>query len=250
MDLQIAGRRALVTGGTRGIGLAIAEELAREGCRVAVCARSNESLERVRGRFAAIAADVSKEADAARAVAETVRELGGIDILVNNAGGSLGGGGFTESTVEQWRGVLDVNLMGTLYASKAAVSHMKSGRWGRIVNITSIWGRESGGGAAYNAAKAAVTSLTKAMAQDLAQYGILVNSVAPGSIWFEGGGWDRKQKADPGGIADFVDREFPLKRFGAPVEVAAVVALLASERASLVSGASWVVDGSQGRSNL
>lgn len=250
MDLGLKGKAALVTGGTRGIGLAIAEELAREGCRVAVCARSATSLEAVRERFAVVQADVSQQPDAQRCVAEALAGLGQLDILVNNVGGSLGGGGFLASTAEQWRAVVDANLMSTLYMSKAAVPHMMERKWGRIINVSSIWGRESGGGAAYNAAKSAVISLSKAMANDLAIHGILVNAVAPGSVWFPGGGWDKRQKSDPAAIGAFVEREMPLGRFGKPEEVAAVVALLASERASLVTGACWTVDGSQSRSNL
>ena len=113
--------------------------------------------------------------------------------------------------------------------------------------IASIWGREAGGGPSYNVAKAAEISLAKAMARDLAKDNIRVNSVAPGSILFPGGGWDRRSKADPEGMKAFVERDFPFQRFGKPEEVAAVVTFLCSPRASWVHGACVVVDGGQGR---
>ena len=251
MDLGLKGRVAAITGGTRGIGLAIAELLAEEGAHVAVCARSEKSLEAVRNKgWLAMAADMTREADAHCFIDATTQKWGRLDIRINNVGGSLGGGGFQQSSVDQWRAVLDANVMSALYASKAAIPHMKQAGWGRIIHIASVWGRESGGGAAYNAAKAALISMSKSMAQDLAKDGILVNAVAPGSVWFPDGGWDKRMQADAAKIEAFVKSDMPLGRFGQPQEVAAVVALLASDRAGLVTGACWAVDGSQGKSNI
>ena len=251
MDLGLKGRVAAITGGSRGIGLAIAELLAAEGAQIAVCARSESSLDAVRDKgWLAVAADMTREEDAQRFIDATTHKWGRLDILVNNVGGSLGAGAFTQTTTDQWRAVFDANFMSTLYASKAAVPHMQRAAWGRIIHISSVWGRESGGGAPYNAAKAAVISLSKSMAQDLAKYGILVNVVAPGSVWFAGGGWDKRMQEDPSRIEGFVKANLPLGRFGKPEEVAAVVALLASDRASLVTGSCWSVDGSQGKSNI
>ena len=121
---------------------------------------------------------------------------------------------------------------------------------GAIVMIASIWGRESGGRMTYNAVKAAEISLGKSLAQQLAPHNIRVNSVAPGSILFPGGSWHRRQQAEPDGIAEFVTRELPFGRFGRPEEVGAVVAFLASARASWISGASITVDGCQSKSNI
>lgn len=251
MHLGFKDRVAIVTGGTRGIGLATAKALAWEGCHVAVCGRTRESLQaaEVEGLHA-YEVDLNIEQQTSAFVDAVHARFGRLDILVNNAGGSLGGGGFGVSTVDQWRRVMEINLFAALAASKAAVPHMQRLQWGRIIHISSIWGKEGGGGAAYNAAKAALISLSKSMARDLAKDGILVNTVAPGSVLFAGGGWEKRMQADPQGIAEFVGRDLPLGRFGSPEEVARTVVFLASEAASLITGSCLVVDGGQSHSNV
>ncbi len=270
MDLGLAGKVALITGGSRGIGRMIGLGLAQEGCFVAFTGRTLATLEKTAGEIAAvlgkgvpnfqaethkpaslpIQADMSKEEDISRAIEQVVKTYGRLDILVNNVGGSLGGGGFDRSDIAQVRGVLDINLVAGYAASKAAVPHMRTVGGGHIIFISSVWGRESGGALAYNLGKAAEISLAKNMALELAKDNILVNSVAPGSILFPGGSWAKRVTADPDGMAAFVKQEMPLGRFGTPEEVANVVVFLASERASLVTGASWSVDGSQSKSNI
>jgi len=134
--------------------------------------------------------------------------------------------------------------------SQLVLGPMVERGWGRVVMITSVWGREAGGFPAYNAAKAAEISLAKSLAREYGRTGVTVNAVAPGSVLWEGGGWDRRQKADPEGIADFIRHEMPMGRFGTVEEVADVVAFLCSRQASLVTGACIAVDGGQGRSNI
>jgi 3-oxoacyl-[acyl-carrier protein] reductase len=180
-------------------------------------------------------------------VDRTVDAFGGIDVLVNNLG-VAGGASLLDTSDEEWQRAFDYTLFPAIRASRLAVPHMVPRGGGAIVMIASIYGREAGGRMTYNAVKAAEISLAKSLAQQLAPNGIRVNSVAPGSILFPGGSWHKRLEADPDGIADFVRRELPFGRFGRPEEVGAVVAFLASSRASWISGASVTVDGCQSRS--
>ena len=251
MDLGLAGRCAIVTGATRGIGREIARTLVAEGARVAVVARGEDRLRAVERELGVtgIAADLGGEDGCAQAFQEAESALGQVDVLVNNLGGRAGTS-WTDTGVPELESTMALNLHAAVRMSRLALPGMRSRGWGRIVVIASIYGRETGGAPSYNAAKAAEISFAASLAREVGGQGVLVNSVAPGSILFEGGSWHRRQKADPAGIAGFVERELPLGRFGRPEEVAAVVAFLCGENASLVNGACWTVDGGQSRSNL
>jgi 3-oxoacyl-[acyl-carrier protein] reductase len=257
MDLQLAEKVAVVTGSSKGLGAAIAAALVQEGCRVTICARNEgplagaaAALRQLPGaseRVFAVVADVSTTGGVEKVINETVTRFDGLDILVNNVGLARGST-IVDTSDREWHEAVDQTLFPAIRASRLAVPHMRKRGGGSIVMIASIWGRESGGRMTYNAVKAAEISLAKSMAQQLARDNIRVNSVAPGSILFPGGSWDRRQKEDPAGIAEFVMRELPFGRFGRPEEVGAVVAFLASARASWISGASVPVDGCQSRS--
>jgi 3-oxoacyl-[acyl-carrier protein] reductase len=259
MDLGLTDKVAVVTGSSRGLGLASARALVAEGCRVVLCARGAETLAEAAleveaaakrpNMIATVQADVSTAAGVDLVVNRAVEVFGGLDILVNNVG-KAGGSDLLGTTDAEWQAAFDETLFPAIRASRAAVPHMKARGGGAIVMITSIWGRESGGRMTYNAVKAAETSLAKALAQQLAPANIRVNSVAPGSIMFPGGSWHKRQQSDPAGIADMIKRDLPFGRLGRADEVANVVAFLASPRASWISGASVVVDGCQGKSNL
>jgi 3-oxoacyl-[acyl-carrier protein] reductase len=248
MDLGLSGRTALVSGGTRGIGLAIARALAAEGARVVVAARTPSDVEQVARELGGTgaAADLTTEEGCRAAI-----EAGGgePEILVNNLG-LRAGSGWHDTGVAELGAAMAGNLFPAVRLSQLALPAMRRRGWGRIVVVSSLFGREAGGAPAYNVAKAAEISFVKSLAREVGRDGVTVNSVAPGSILFEGGSWWRRQQADPEGIAAFVERELPLGRFGSPEEVAAVVAFLCSAAASLVAGACWAVDGAQGRSNI
>jgi len=161
--------------------------------------------------------------------------------------GSGGAGSFDQATAPQWKDVMDRNLMSAVWCSQRAVELMRERGGGCIVHINSIYGREYAASAPYTAAKAGVTALTKEMAVDLARHRIRVNGVAPGSIFFPGGSWDRRQKAQPEKVEKLLREEIPWGRFGTPEEVADIVVFLCSERARWVTGATLPVDGGQGR---
>jgi 3-oxoacyl-[acyl-carrier protein] reductase len=256
MDLGLSGKVAVVTGGSKGIGRSIVLDLAAEGCKIAFSARGAESLQatakaaRERGaEVLPVAADMTEAEDVERLIHETAEAFGGIDILVNNVGGSRGGVTW-ETPDEDWEVAFDLNLFVAVRATRLVIPIMRQRGGGRIINISSIYGRESGGAMTYNASKASMNSWSKSLAKQLATEGILVNVVAPGSVLFPGGSWERRQQENPEFIANFVKTDMPLGRFGRPEEVSAMVTFLASDRASLMTGACVNVDGCQSRSTI
>lgn len=256
MDLELRGKVALVTGASRGIGKGTALGLAEEGCHVAICARTPEPLQAAAEELhaknvqvLALPQDVTNATHTERIVQQCIAKFGRIDILVNNVGGNRRGP-FEATSDADWETILNVNLTAHIRMSRAVLSQMRRQGGGVILFISSIFGRESGGAnlSIYNTTKSALISLAKIMAVELAPDNIRVNSVAPGSIRFPGGSWDKRCLDDPEGMKAFVARELPLGRFGSVEEVANVVVFLASERASLVTGACINVDGGQSRS--
>jgi len=256
MDLGLQDKIAIVTGASRGIGNRIALALAAEGAKLAICARNEEGVKSAAAELVAkgaeveaIVADATQPEDAKRIVAATQERFGRVDILINNVGGSVWTP-FAEISDEEWLHVFNLSFFSSVRVSRAAMPLMEEQGGGSIINISSIYGRETGGPISYNAAKAAMISMTSNLAQEAAAKNIRVNTVAPGSIIFPGGSWERKQKEDPETIKAFVDNNIAFGRFGTPEEVADVVAFLASERSSWVTGACLNVDGGQSKSQI
>jgi 3-oxoacyl-[acyl-carrier protein] reductase len=253
MDLGLAGKVALVTGGSRGIGRAIALALAGEGCKVAICARGGEQLARALAEihnlgteaFAEVA-DVRSRREVEAFVAKSAEALGGVDILINNVGGSAGGT-LLESSEEDWAETFDLNLFHAVRTTRAVLPHMRERGGGAVVIVSSISGWKPGPRAQYGSAKAAEIFLAGALAIELAEYNVRINAVAPGSIFFPGGGWERFSGEQPERYEAFRGREFPAGRLGSAEEVADVVAFLVSPRAAWINGAMVPVDGAQGR---
>ena len=263
MDLGIRGRVALVTGGSKGIGFAIAAGLAREGVRVAVCARDEAALaaaaERlaVGGSVVAVAGDVSTAEGCRRVFDETCRHFGSADILVNNAGGSSGPAGFLALSDANWLDTFEATLMSAVRLARLAIPPMQQRHWGRIIMISSTSGHQPDVVVPhYNAAKAGLINLAKTLSLDLAADNILVNCVCPGLVRtaaVEAAAEIRlrEQGTDVAAMTadEMVDayfgprRPIPLGRVGAPDDVAGMVCLLCSEQAAWITGACVDVDG-------
>ena len=252
MDLQLKDKVVLVTGGSKGIGLAIASAFLDEGAKVAIAARGKEALQEARSSFGSvltIEADLTEERAREQVISRVLEEYGTIDVLVNNVGGS-NGGATEETDLSLFHEAFELNYFSAVHFSKLVLPILKEKQSGSIINISSIFGRESGGKATYNSAKAAMISFTKSLADEVIGYGIRVNGVAPGSILHPTGNWQKRIEQDPEKMKRFVENEIPAGRFGTAEEVANVVTFLASSKASWVVGATLNVDGGQSRSNF
>ena len=248
MDLKLKGKRVIVTGGSRGIGLAIAEEFAKEGAAVSICARGQQALDEAcklietagEGEVHAKTCDVSDPIALKEYIESAVAAFNGLNILVNNPSG------FGRTDDEQgWQVGLDVDLMALVRASWAAVPHIEKTGGGALIHTSSISGLTSSlRTPPYGAVKAAVIQYTKTQALQLADKNIRVNCIAPGSIEFPGGTWDDAKKNNPALYAG-IQNSIPFGRLGEPGEVARLAVFLGSDAASWITGETIAVDGGQ-----
>ncbi len=256
MDLGLKDKVAVIAGGSRGIGKYIANALGGEGVQLVLLARGAEALQKTVKELAdsgvaveGLPVDLTSP-DSGTVVSDFVRKrFGKLDIYIGNSGGNRRKP-FAETTDQDWNDIIETNFLGHVRMSRSLLPLLSEDRSGAIIFIASIFGREAGGPglSIYNATKSAIISTAKIMSIELASSGVRVNSVAPGSIRFPGGSWDKRCLSDPEAMDKFIEANIPLGRFGKADEVADVVTFLASERASLVTGACINVDGGQSHS--
>jgi 3-oxoacyl-[acyl-carrier protein] reductase len=253
LELGIAGRGALVTGGSAGIGLAIAQALAAEGAHVAIAARTQSHVDAAvtalgghEGGHRGYTVDLAAQ-DGPSSLLVACADFGAIDILIHNLGGTLGVND-PLAPIERWRDVFRLNLEVAIELNDALLSPMSERGWGRIVSVLSLGAREHSGTIAYGTAKAALGAYTRGLARNVARQGVVVTAVSPGATLTENGHWAQQQLTDPERVATYLKTETMRGRFVEAREVAAVVTFLASEAASACSGTFVGVDAGQGRS--
>lgn len=255
MNLGLVGKVALITGGSHGIGLATAVNLAREGCDIAICSRTKLRLHKAKNLIEAVGmncftsvVDVHNQEDIVDCISSVMRLYGHIDILINNVGGGgrWGTDSFENTDESVWLEVFEKNTMAAVSFTKLVVPNMRKRKWGRVITVTSTLGKQGGGRPWFNVAKAAQTAFMKNLSlnKELVRDGITFNCVAPGCIMIPDTGWAEMANNNYEEFRAFEDN-LPFGRLGTPEEVASVITFLCGEQASLVNGGSIAVDGAE-----
>jgi len=253
VDLGIRGKRAVVTGGGRGLGKSIALNLAKEGVKVCIVSRTQEDLTALleelggenEGHFA-LACDLTIDGKPEEATKELQKHFGNPDIVINNLGGTLD---IKDPfcSLEEWRRVWRFNIEVAIELNNLLIPHMRDQEWGRIVNISSISSLENQGPVTYCSAKAALTAYSRSMGRVLAPDGVVMTSLLPGAVFTEGGYWDYTSKSSPEHVKKYLDERMAIKRFGTLDEIGTVATFLCSNQISFCTGSSFLVDGGQGK---
>ena len=256
MDLGIKNKVALVTAASQGLGKASAIELANEGVKLAICSRDqdkiNQTAEEIQnltgGEVLAVKADLDSTDDIENLIKEIENKFNTVDILVNNTGGPKAGF-FDDLSDEDWLKTFESTFLSAVRVTRKVLPFMKKNKWGRIINIASIYGREYGGSAPYMAAKAALIAATKHTAINLAKTGVTANCIAPGSIKHEKGSWEKfVNNNNEATVNNFIEKNLPMGDFGYPEAVGDTVSFLASENSKMILGTCLNVDGGQSNS--
>jgi NAD(P)-dependent dehydrogenase (short-subunit alcohol dehydrogenase family) len=250
MDLGITGKKALVTGGGRGLGRSIAACLAQEGVQVAVVSRSQKDMESFvsehGSEHAGLVYDLMPEGNPAKMVEELYDQIGKPDLIVHNVGGNLD---ITDPycSVEEWRKVYRFNLEIAVELNVLLVPHLQKQKWGRVVHISSIAALENQGTVPYCAMKTALNSYVRSFGRYVSPDGVSISAVLPGAVFTEGGYWDMTSQDRPEHVEKYLSERMAIHRFGEPDEIGKIVTFLCSEHASFIVGSALTVDGGQGR---
>lgn len=249
MNLNLKGKKVLVTGSSRGIGLEIARQFSDEGCSVVLNGRADipqDIIDLIPGSVSVIG-DVSNEQGAKKVIEESAQKLDGLDIVICNVGSgrSVKPG---QENIEAWKESFDINFYSTTCVVEAARSHLKVSK-GVIITISSICGCQviPGAPVTYSVTKAALNAYVKGIARPLGDDGIRICGIAPGNILFEGSVWDSKLSQQPESVSKMLEQEVPLHKLGTPAEVASLALFLASPKSNYSTGDVWIVDGGQTR---
>ena len=251
MNLNIKGKKALITGASSGLGKAIAQSLIEEGVSVCIVARSiekmNDFLQQYSGNHLALKYDLIEENSPTEMVNEMLEKFGVPDIVVHNVGGTLD---ITDPLcgVEEWRKVYRFNLEIAVEINQILLPKLQEKKWGRVIHISSIASLENQGPVPYCSIKAALTAYTRSIGRVVASDGISVSAVLPGAVYTEGGYWDYTSKNRPEHVEKYLNERMAIKRFGTLEEISKITTFLASDYAGFVVGSAFVVDGGQGRS--